>query len=876
MSSLHRINPLTGKRRDWEAKQKATQDDTIEIKRQIAALERAARAEQARNDLLAFTQFTMPDPEAMNDITRSRYAAKQFHKEVAKALEGVERGDITQLIFCMPPRHGKTEMATKRFAAWYSGKHPEHDIAVASYSDTMAEDMGADTRAILNSAQYKQVFPKYGLRRGGTAKSNIQTQAGGRMVFVGRGGALTGRGANCLVGETEVMTPYGARQIRHVRVGEEVLSYDERTGRSVWRRIEAVSARPQARIFRVSDNDGRVFDATADHRVYAGGEWVEASKLSPGDRLVCAMRESRYPTGVRGREARAERVGKFLLLERLLGCRNERRPFWETVVCAMRRAGTKVAGEFRFAKAGACFLFTGLQGRGAAGRTGAADRGAHAPVRAVSSDVRSAQCSDPVLLAPLCGTGAFRDYARCKQPSLAEWGRGATQRTACDAPVSGASSSYLGSGWASLRRVLGFRKSGGASHRREPAEQSRVELGDALQPLPQASSFFRCGSSYVAAVEDLRREAVVYDIQVEETECFFANGVLVHNCLLIDDLFKDHEEARSQAIRDQAWNWFTKVAMTRRMGKKLVVITMTRWHSDDIIGRLTDPENQNYSAEEAASWKIIRLPALAEEDDPLGRPVGEPLWPENYGTEYLRQQQRIDPLGFAALFQQRPTVADGILFRRENIRYYDTLPDNLRYYASSDHAVGTKERNDPSCFLKVGIDEDSNIYLTETAWKRMAADEQVEVMLTMAAGKTAPLQWWAERGHISKSIGPFLHKRAQETGRYINVVEVTPAVDKEQRAQSIAARVAMGKVFFPRVSTWTEKAVNELLAFPNGNHDDFVDALAYIGLGLQNQFAASGPRKVEKAPAFGTLAWVREHEKHAERDALRRRASGGF
>lgn len=363
---------------------------------------------------------------------------------------------------------------------------------------------------------------------------------------------------------------------------------------------------------------------------------------------------------------------------------------------------------------------------------------------------------------------------------------------------------------------------------------------------------------------------------MEETECFFANGVLVHNCLLIDDLFKDHEEARSQAIRDQAWNWFTKVAMTRRMGKKLVVITMTRWHSDDIIGRLTDPENQHYSAEEAASWKIIRLPALAEEDDPLGRPVGEPLWPENYGTEYLRQQQRIDPLGFAALFQQRPTVADGILFRRENIRYYDALPTNLRYYAASDHAVGTKERNDPSCFVKVGIDEDSNIYLTEAAWKRMAADEQVEVMLTMATGKTAPLQWWAERGHISKSIGPFLRKRALETNRYINIVEVTPAVDKEQRAQSIAARVAMGKVFFPRNSPWTEKAVSELLAFPNGNHDDFVDALAYIGLGLQNQFAATGPRKIEKAPVFGTLAWVREHEKQAERETLRRRAAGGF
>src|SRR5690606_5501768 len=137
------------------------------------------------------------------------------------------------------------------------------------------------------------------------------------------------------------------------------------------------------------------------------------------------------------------------------------------------------------------------------------------------------------------------------------------------------------------------------------------------------------------------------------------------------------------------------VAMSRLMGRKLVMITMTRWHSDDIIGRLTDPENPYYNAEEAKTWKIIRLPALAEDDDPLGRAPGEPLWPEQYDIDFLLSQQRLDALGFAALYQQRPTVADGTLFRRENIRYYqrEDLPEDLRYYCASDHAVGTKERN---------------------------------------------------------------------------------------------------------------------------------------------------------------------------------------
>lgn len=511
---------------------------------QLAMLERVQTAQKARDDLLAFTQFTMPDPAAPDDVTRSTYEAQRFHREVAKALEAVERGEIVQLIFCMPPRHGKTQLATKSFAAWYSGRHPNHDIAVASYSDTMAEDFGADIRAVMNTTQYRQVFPQFKLRRGGAAKSNIQTEKGGRLVCVGRGGALTGRGAHLM---------------------------------------------------------------------------------------------------------------------------------------------------------------------------------------------------------------------------------------------------------------------------------------------------------------------------------------------LIDDLYKDHEEARSQTIRDQAWNWFTKVAMTRRMGQKLVVITLTRWHSDDIVGRLTDPENPNYNAVEAAKWKIIRLPAIAEDDDPLGRAPGEVLWTERYDRDFLESQQRLDPLGFAALYQQRPTVADGVLFRREHTRYYtaDQLPKELRIYCASDHAVATEQRNDFTVLLKVGVDRQSNIYVLDCWWQKQRSDVVVEAMLAMGTGDKAPLIWWAEKGHISKSIGPFLRKRMVETGSFFNVREVTPAGDKEQRAQSIAARMAMGYVWWPKDKLWTEKAIDQLLAFPNGLNDDFVDAFAYIGLGLQSQVAASAPKVVNKEPTFGTLGWVKRNDKWLEqkRQAAQR---GGF
>ena len=369
---------------------------------------------------------------------------------------------------------------------------------------------------------------------------------------------------------------------------------------------------------------------------------------------------------------------------------------------------------------------------------------------------------------------------------------------------------------------------------------------------------------------------------MEDTECFFANNILAHNCLICDDLIKDDKEAQSQAIRDQAWNWFTKVAMSRRMGKKLVILSFTRWHNDDPIGRLTDPENPNYKRELAEKIKIINLPAIAEEDDPLGRKPGEPLWPDGpdqFDLSYLREQQLLDPLGFAALYQQRPSLLDGDLFKRESIRFYrkGDLPEDLRIYGASDHAVAVGQRNDFTVLLKIGVDPQANIYVLECFWQRAKADVVVEAMLTMAKGNQKPLIWWAEKGHISKSIGPFLHKRMAETGNYMNVREVTPTGDKAQRAQSMVGRVAMGKLYLPQDAPWTEKAINEMMAFPNGTHDDFVDTLSLIGLGLQSQFSpiASSAKRKDDAPKFGTLGWVKLADKWAEEQRSRKLA-GGF
>jgi predicted phage terminase large subunit-like protein len=127
--------------------------------------------------------------------------------------------------------------------------------------------------------------------------------------------------------------------------------------------------------------------------------------------------------------------------------------------------------------------------------------------------------------------------------------------------------------------------------------------------------------------------------------------------------------------------------------------------------------------------------------------------------------------------------------------------------------------------------------------------------------KYKPLFWWAEKGHISKSIGPFLRKRMLETNTFVAVDEITPIGDKQTRAQGIHARMAMSRVKFPSFAPWWSKAQDQLLKFPLGAHDDFVDALAYIGLALDKQFMPKRKRQELKAPEVGSVAWLKGETK---------------
>lgn len=349
--------------------------------------------------------------------------------------------------------------------------------------------------------------------------------------------------------------------------------------------------------------------------------------------------------------------------------------------------------------------------------------------------------------------------------------------------------------------------------------------------------------------------------------------------LLIDDPIKNDEEASSPGNRDKQWNWFTQTARTRLMPGGAIVIIMTRWHEDDLVGRLTDPENDFYNKDEAKLWEVIRMPAIAEdENDPLGRKVGEALWPEWYDVPELEEIRRLNPRSFTCLYQNNPAPEEGNFFKADKILTYKPgeLPpiEQMRMYCASDHAVSTKEGRDYTVLTPFGVDSSNTVWiLPDVWWRRASSDDVVDAMIEMMK-QYKPLTWFAERGHISASIGPFLRKRMEEEGVFSTAVrELVPSKDKMTRAQSTRGRMEMGKIRFPGFSNWWAEGRAEILRFPHGKHDDFVDSLSLIGMGL----GAHIPAGTEKPPEMKLPRHVgRLLIESAQRADRAKYAMGGF
>lgn len=329
---------------------------------------------------------------------------------------------------------------------------------------------------------------------------------------------------------------------------------------------------------------------------------------------------------------------------------------------------------------------------------------------------------------------------------------------------------------------------------------------------------------------------------------------------LIDDPIGKREDVLSESFRQKSWDWYNFDFLTRLKPDALQVFIYTPWHTDDLGHQILQRDGKE--------WLVIRLPFYAEENDPLGRAVGDRIWPEYTKDEQFPKEASVAN----ALYQLRPTSETGNFFKKEMLKGYELrdLPpkDQLRYYCASDHAISEKQESDYTVFMPVAVDHSDNVWILPDVYRaKVPTDQAIEASLRLVR-KYRFMSWFAESGHISKSIGPFWRKRLRECRLFLNIVEISATKDKMSRAQSIHGRASMGMVFFPKFSPIWPDFEHELLSFPVSKHDDLVDALAHIGSGLDTLMGGSAPPKEEveefNKPFVPTMRWLKEEHRQTE------------
>lgn len=319
---------------------------------------------------------------------------------------------------------------------------------------------------------------------------------------------------------------------------------------------------------------------------------------------------------------------------------------------------------------------------------------------------------------------------------------------------------------------------------------------------------------------------------------------------IIDDPVQGREQAESETIRRKTWDAYVDDFCSRLIPGAPQILIQTRWHQDDIAGRILPEDWAGQSGDikgrDGRDWHVICLPAEADrQDDPLGRKIGDTLWPEWFGSDHwqpFKKNQRT----WSSLFQQKPSPEDGDYFKSEWMVEYEQAPTNMLYYGASDYAVtdGSGDYTEHGIF---GVDHEGNIYIVDWWRGQTASDVWVEKKLDLCA-KWKPMVWFGEAGVIRRSIEPYLIRRMRDRSVFVRIEWLSPISDKPTRARSIQARVAQKMVRFKAGDAVQNGVRAQMLQFPAGVHDDSVDVLSILGRGLEFVHNSGRPDPVSEKP----------------------------
>lgn len=754
---------------------KFSDDEVVEIYKLVDEIDKRQHVSRCQMSLIEFAKHMQED-----------YKVGAHHKRLASLLEDIEQGAKDRICVSVPPRHGKSQMVSIYYAAWYLGRNPGHKVMLVSHTTDLAVDFGRKVRNLIASDEYHEIFPDVELAKDSKSAGRWSTTDGGEFYATGVGSALAGRGAHllliddphseqdilngnlevfdkayewyaygartrlmpggrvaivhCMTGDTQVLRPDGSETpLRDIRPGDMVASYDK--GTLVSKEVLNWTNQGLDDVFTIVMNNCNSVRANARHPflvVRDGIEtWVKVRDLKIGDLIVSIIAEEKaklcqnqvFVTDVL-RKKRAEKQGSWLA---------------KTIRMLAKFVQKKVAQSQQCVKG--CADPTTTWSIGKPTNSQWILKNSEATI------FRETMASASPIMTPCWNSKSIGAVSAMNTKIQSLFQR---------------DSAHVRLLWSTTAMIAGL-----CEHCCATGVTSLFKKGSRRRPCSTQFSTSEIINITPDGVED------VFDIQVEGTENFIANGVVSHN---------------------------------------------TRWHQDDLIGRVVRDMTKH---DDADKFEVFEFPAILEVANADGSISERALWPEFFDLPALKRTKASMPVfQWQSQYQQNPTGEESAIIKREWWRLWkkDKPPECEYLIMSLDAAAETHNRADFTALTTWGVffnEEENmqNIILLNSIKERLEFPELKRLCLEEYSD-------WEPDSFIveKKSAGVAIYQELRRMG--IPLQEYTPhrgTGDKMARLNSVTDMISSGMVWVPE-RRWAEELVEEIAGFPFMRNDDLVDS----------------------------------------------------
>lgn len=745
-------------------------------------------------------------------------------KAICDHLQAVHEGQIRNLIINIPPRHAKSTIVSIAFAAWKWIHQPNYKFIYASHAFSLSKRDSIKCRILVTSDWYRETFrPKWLLSDDQNEKMKFNNTLGGSRRAASVGGSVIGEGSDCFPKGVYIGTLSGYKDISDIQPNDIVRSYNHETNKIEYKRVEAIRSKRVSGLVKITTFSGREVLCTPEHRIYTQDfgyrqatninydrilveSRILQNQKSDGYSQLCNVRKTARKNTLRIREIFAYWMQRSLLLNSM----QKQTPQFQEYpqMCLMRQSSL-----FQWIKV----LFQGMHTN--------QKKNNYKILSYLQKRIRSNSITCHNVFETVLGTSSFSKNERKEKFKLQTW-----KRILCHSFRSIVSFNQ-GTRYVSMFNLQNKRSTNSASYQSQKERRQTRESNHTLFFLPcQASFEFQTASDIVSSVTAISTgEIEVFDIQVEGNCNFFANGILVHNCLVIDDPH-DPMEVYSDTTRQNVLDWYDQEFCSRVNDPKTVsrILIMQRLHEGDLTQHLIDKGNWEHLCLPAEYDGSNRSKTSLNWSDPRIE-LGEPLWPERFGkTEIDTMKNDMGAVTASGQLQQNPTPAGGALFKPEMFEKV-TLPAKFDWsFVTADTAYKEKQQNDFTCFVAFGVLA-GRLYVRGVWMTRIKAsdiEKPAEAFIRSYMG-------YGYRATLIEPKGHGIYLNQVFSGKHLMIPSEKDLTEfysdrhlnKVERANNAVPHLSNRKVYFNQEMPDIDIYIQQCLTFPNGRNDDFCDAL---------------------------------------------------